>query len=87
MPVHARSLGSSLLGVIDNLSLFVMIKTAPALSDYLGLHGSFYFYSAITALCTIICYFTLPDTTGMSLEQIEDMYRTRNRKMLNIDQT
>ena len=83
LPVHVRSFGSGLLGVIDNLSLFTATKTAPALNELIGIHGSFYFYTGITVACAIILYLTLPDTTGMSLEEIEDMFRPSHKKKLS----
>lgn len=84
--MHARSFGSGLLGVLDNLSLFFATKTAPALNELIGIHGSFYVYSGITLCCAIIFYFTLPDTTGMSLEEIEDMFRPAHKKKLSKSQ-
>ena len=52
----------------------------PALNEALGIHGSFYFYTCITCGCALISYFALPDTTGKTLEEIEDMFRSKSSK-------
>ena len=33
-------------------------------------------------MVVVICYFKLPDTTGMTLEEIEDIYRVKSKQKL-----
>ena len=78
MPAHAKALGCALLGVLDNLSLFLSVKTVPALQEALGLHGCFYFYAGLTLTSALVLYLTLPRTEGKSLEEIEDMFKPKH---------
>ena len=76
-----RSLGCGLLGVLDNISLFIAVKTVPTLISYLGIHGAFMSYSACILTNLIICAFVMPETKGLSLEEIENFYKKRERKV------
>lgn len=80
LPSHARSFGSGLLGFLDNLSLFISCKLVPTWNEYLGIHGTFLMYAAVCCLVALISFFFMPETSGMSLEQIEEMYRPKNKK-------
>ena len=79
MPLHARSFGSGLLGFLDMLSAFVSVKLVPDLKILLETYGLFYLYSVCSLILAIICYFFMPETTGLSLEEIEDMYRNKSK--------
>jgi len=81
LPSDMRSLGCGLLGVLDNISLFIAVKTVPTLISYLGIHGAFMSYSACILTNLIICAFVMPETKGLSLEEIEDFYKKRERKV------
>ena len=75
LPAHARSLGCGLLGIMDNLSMFVSTKMVPTWFELLGIHGTFFMYSSVIIFVAILSYFFMPETSGMSLEEIEEMYR------------
>ena len=79
MPLHARSFGSGLICFLDMLSSFVSAKLVPDLTFLLGLYGLFYLYSICCVVLAIICYFIMPETTGLSLEEIEEMYRSKDK--------
>ena len=38
----------------------------------------FYMYSTISIIVGIVCYFIMPETKGMSLEEIEAMFSKKN---------
>jgi len=80
LPSDLRSLGGGLLGVIDNVFLFSAIKTVPVLINMIGLGGIFYLYSGVVFTNLLFCSFFLPDTKGLSLEDIEDYYRVAKEK-------
>ena len=70
-----------MLGVIDNISLFVGVKMVPTLISSLGIHGAFLLYSSCCLTNLIICFFVMPETKGLSLEEIEDFYKKRDRRI------
>ena len=77
MPLHARSFGSGLLTFIDVFSCFTSVKLVPDLINALGLFGLFYLYSICCVILVFSCYFVMPETTGLSFEEIENMYRRK----------
>ena len=76
-PSHARSFGSGLISFLQMTSLFTSTKLAPTLTVMMGTHGLFYLYTVLTTLVAIICFFAMPDTSGLSLEEIENIYRNK----------
>lgn len=85
MPSDMRSLGCGLLGVLDNVSLFTAVKTVPSLVSSLGVHGAFLLYSCCCLTNVIICFFIMPETKGLSLEEIEDLYRKKKPESLKVN--
>ena len=51
----------------------------PTLFDKIGIHGTFLMYSIITTSVGILSFFIMPETSGMSLEEIEAMYRSKSQ--------
>ena len=52
----------------------------PLIEHSIGLHGTFYTFSAVMLVCTPVIYFILPETKDMSLEMVENYFlpsRTR----------
>ena len=41
---------------------------------YIHLFGVFYYFTAISGICTIWGYMTIPETRGKSLVKIEELY-------------
>ena len=81
LPVHAKSLGNSLIGILAYFSLFWSVKTVPSLVHYLGLHGNFLLNCLSNVITIVICYFVMPETCGLTLEEIEDIYRPQRKKI------
>jgi sugar phosphate permease len=84
LPAHARSVGSALLGIIDNLSLFISTKLVPTFHKLIGIHGAFLLYSCVCCMVLFICFFCMPDTSGLSLEEIEALYRNPKKDNKNL---
>ena len=74
LPLKARSFGCALIGLLDNLSLFLSAKMVPSLEFFLGTHGMFFMHSCISIFVGITCFFIMPETKGMTLEEIEDLF-------------
>ena len=47
----------------------------PSLFEILGIYGTFWMYSGIAIVVAVLSYLYMPETGGMSLEEIEEMYR------------
>ena len=84
LPSDMRSLGCGLLGVLDNISLFTAVKTVPTLISSLGIHGAFLLYSSCCLTNLIICLFIMPETKGLSLEEIEDYYKKPSKRRISV---
>ncbi|XP_023347909.1 solute carrier family 2, facilitated glucose transporter member 8 [Eurytemora carolleeae] len=79
LPSDMRSFGSGLLGIFDNISLFIALKTVPLMIDSIGVGGMFSTYFGFVILTLITAYFIMPETKGLSLEEIEDMYQPKKK--------
>ena len=62
LPLRGRSFGSGILGLLDNLSLFLAAKFVPTFESWFGMHGLFYLYSSISVFVGITCVFIIPET-------------------------
>ena len=51
----------------------------PTWQELFGVHGAFFMYACICSLVALICFFFMPETSGMSLEAIEEMYKPKNQ--------
>jgi len=81
LPSDMRSFGSGLLGVLDNAFLFASIKSVPSILSSLGTGGAFTMYGCICVVNFFLCSLLLPETKGMSLEDIEDYYRNTKKEI------
>jgi len=74
LPSDMRSFGVGLIGIIDNIFLFFSVKSVPFLISSAGVGGMFSLYCLLVLITLIISFFCMPETKGMSLEEIEDFY-------------
>ena len=75
LPSYARTFGSGLVGALDNVALVMVAKVFPSMLATFDLHGSFAIFAGCVAVSTLILWFTLPETYGLTLEDIEQFYR------------
>ena len=75
LPSNARSIGGCIVVQASNISFFLVTKSTPFCADFLGMDGLFWMFSIITLISVIFAYFCVPETFGVSLEDIEQHYR------------
>jgi len=85
-PSHFRGFACGYIYTMNDLLLGGFLKIYPWMSTTLQIHGFFLLFGISCAVCTIFPYLFLPETQGLTLQQIEDyfqqpniMWITRNR--------
>ena len=76
LPSNGRATGSCIVITINTISNFLVTKFTPSLMEILGVDGLFWLFSAIATVSVIFGHFCMPETFGLSLEEIEEHYRT-----------
>lgn len=84
-PLEYRSVGGTISMAVAGASMFLVLKSFPALIDAINLPGTYFLYASIIMfnLCVIWCL--LPETKGRTLQQIEDEFRGRPLKAHEIE--
>jgi len=80
LPSDMRSTGSALIGIIQNIALFSSVKMIPVIISSYGAGVLFGVYFISILIVLIVCTLFMPETKGMSLEDIEDMYDNNTKK-------
>ncbi|QGR19765.1 sugar porter family MFS transporter [Stygiolobus azoricus] len=65
---------AAIIALIDWLSNFALIEVFPIMLSSIGLAGSMFVFAALDAIALVIVYFLLPETKGLSLEQVVKMF-------------
>ena len=71
-PLNVRSTGMALASCSNWAFNFIVSSTFLTLISWLGIGHTFYLYALLTFLGLVFTYFLVPETKGMTLEQIED---------------
>lgn len=58
---------------------FIISLTWPALLDAFGPQGAFAWYAGWNIFATVYTYFLLPETKGLTLEELDDVFSVGNR--------
>ena len=74
LPANLRSLGCGFSCFLHYIVVFIVVKNVPKMLSYLGVTGTFYIFSGICFTSLVLLYFTLPETKGLSLDDIEDYF-------------
>ncbi len=78
-PLSVRGLAMSLATVTNWAANFIIAATFLSLVDLIGESGVFLLYALIAALAWVFIFKLVPETKGLSLEQIEAYFRSRSR--------
>ncbi|XP_048000355.1 facilitated trehalose transporter Tret1-like isoform X2 [Leguminivora glycinivorella] len=74
-PLQYRGLGGSIGLVAQCGSVFIILKAFPSLIALAGLHGTYTVYSGVIIACLAVAWVLLPETSGRTLQQIEEHFR------------
>ncbi|KPJ20744.1 Facilitated trehalose transporter Tret1-2-like [Papilio xuthus] len=74
-----QSLASTLLMEWVWLLNFFIVAIFPFLIKYFGIHGSFYIFAVFATINTIVGIFLLPETKGLTNDQIQEALMRRNK--------
>lgn len=77
MPSFGRAIGSGLIGVFDALALFTIGKFLPDMEKAIGLGHVFIICTFINIALVGFIWLFVPETRGLTLEEIEEYYRVR----------
>ncbi|XP_068236868.1 proton myo-inositol cotransporter-like [Palaemon carinicauda] len=73
-PGWARSTCNSLTTAVNWGSNLIVSLTFLTLTETLDKHGAFYLYMTVAVIGVFIFYFLLPETRGVPLEEVEDLF-------------
>ncbi len=71
---EVRGRMAAIIALIDWLANFVIIEVFPVMLSSVGLAGSMFVFTALDAIALVIFYLLLPETKGLSLEQVVKMF-------------
>ena len=77
-PSHIRGYACGYIYTMNDLLLGGFLKMYPWMSTNLQMHGLFLLFGISCAICTIFLYIFLPETQGLTLQQIEDYFLQPN---------
>jgi len=77
-PSHFRGFACGYIYTMNDLLLGGFLKLYPWMLTTLQIHGLFLLFGISCAVCTIFLYFFLPETQGLTLQQIEDYFLQPN---------
>lgn len=72
-----KSISSAVSMFICAGSVFIIVKFFPLAIEQLQPHGCYSIFSAICFFSLIFTVFVVPDTTGKSLEELQDLYKKK----------
>ena len=73
-----RGIACGYMFTMNEVILGAILKLYPWLMSTLKINGLFLMFSLSCGVCTIIVYLFLPETQGLTLQQIEDYFRQPN---------
>uniref|UniRef100_A0A6M2DHG4 Putative permease of the major facilitator superfamily protein n=1 Tax=Xenopsylla cheopis TaxID=163159 RepID=A0A6M2DHG4_XENCH len=81
-PYQTRGMASGTTAALNYVVAFVATKSYLDLERLLGLEGMFYAFAVVSFLGIIYIYMLLPETEGRTLQEIEEYFGGKNRKLM-----
>nr|XP_053635097.1 facilitated trehalose transporter Tret1-like [Cherax quadricarinatus] len=82
LPTSIRAFSAAIVYVFFFMGMFAATYTFPAMVATIGQYGAFWSYAATCVLIALVVGHILPDTSGLSLEQIDDLFRYGKKHIL-----
>jgi hypothetical protein len=79
-PLHLRDIGMSFATAVCWGFNFILSLTWPALVDAFSPQGAFCWYAAWNFFGWVYCYFLLPETKNLTLEELDTVFDVSNRQ-------
>jgi sugar porter (SP) family MFS transporter len=79
-PLHIRDIGMASSTAITWGFNFIISFTWPALEEAYGITGAFCWYAAWNVFGWIFCYFMLPETKNLTLEELDNVFGVSNKE-------
>ena len=73
-PLRFRTALGAISSSFNLLCTFVVVRSYPDMLAAMGKDGTFGLFTGCTLLCIVFVYFTLPETKGKTLEDIETLF-------------
>ena len=77
LPAKVKAFACAILLAFRNAVTFFNLRFFPPIVSALGLHSVFWLYSGILFFNSILSAFILPETRGMSLTELEQLYQKK----------
>ncbi|KAH7193820.1 uncharacterized protein B0J16DRAFT_354418 [Fusarium flagelliforme] len=79
-PLHIRDIGMASSTAITWGFNFIISLTWPALEEAYGITGAFCWYAGWNVFGWIFCYFMLPETKNLTLEELDNVFGVSNKE-------
>ncbi|VDK63710.1 unnamed protein product [Anisakis simplex] len=79
-PLWARSTGCALSTFTNWIFSLVISLTFLSLGQAITKYGVFFLYGGITVLAFIFVFFCIPETTGISIEEVEMLFMSKHKR-------
>lgn len=75
LPAKVRGRVAGYLYTVFSIVIFIIAKMFPSMRNQIGIDGILVVWALASLSATMLIYFTIPETKGKSLEEIEDYFR------------
>ena len=77
-PADVKGVASGITTFVTFGTIFTVVKTFPWMKSVLGIGGVFGLYAVISFITAAFSLFVLPETGGLTLAEIQDMFNDHN---------
>ncbi|ALC40834.1 CG4607 [Drosophila busckii] len=84
-PQKVRGPASGITVAVGMFFAFLCIKTYPDMQSSIGMSNCFLVFAAMSFLAMLFIYWTLPETRGLTLLQIEQQFRSKTKTINQVE--